>query len=61
MCAQAGNQRSLAVVTALVQTDAIQSLRHQRRDLHQSTYLPHTSQKIETHPTIMWYQILGFP
>jgi hypothetical protein len=33
-----GNQRSRGVVTAQVQTDAIQSLRDQRRDLHQSTY-----------------------
>jgi hypothetical protein len=39
MCAWAGNQRSRGVVTARVRTDAVQSLRHQRRDLHQSTYL----------------------
>jgi hypothetical protein len=38
MCAQVGNQRSRGVVTAWVQTDAVQSLCHQRRDLHQSTY-----------------------
>jgi hypothetical protein len=39
MCARVGNQRSHGVVTARVRTDAVQSLRHQRRDLHQSTYL----------------------
>jgi hypothetical protein len=39
MCAWIGNQRSRGVVTAWVRTDAVQSLRHQRRDLHQSTYL----------------------
>jgi hypothetical protein len=39
MCAQVGNQRSRGVVIAQVQTDAVQSLRHQRRDLYQSTYL----------------------
>jgi hypothetical protein len=33
-----GNQRSRGVVIARVRTDAVQSLRHQRRDLHQSTY-----------------------
>jgi hypothetical protein len=38
MCAWVGNQWSRGVVTARVQTDAVQSLRHQRRDLHQSTY-----------------------
>jgi hypothetical protein len=38
MCARVGNQRSRGVVTAWVQTDAVRSLRHQRRDLHQSTY-----------------------
>jgi hypothetical protein len=39
MCAQVGNQQSRGVVTAWVQTNAVRSLRHQRRDLHQSTYL----------------------
>jgi hypothetical protein len=39
VCAQVGNQRSRGVVTALVQTDAVRSLPHQRRDLNQSTYL----------------------
>jgi hypothetical protein len=38
MCARVGNQRSCGVVTAWVQTNAIQSLHHQRRDLQQSTY-----------------------
>jgi hypothetical protein len=38
MCAQVGNQRSRGVVTARVQTDIVQSLRHQRRDLHHLTY-----------------------
>jgi hypothetical protein len=38
MCARVGNQRSRGVVTAQVRTDAVRSLHHQRRDLHQSTY-----------------------
>jgi hypothetical protein len=38
MCARVGNQRSRGVVTARVRTDAVRSLRHQRRDLHQSIY-----------------------
>jgi hypothetical protein len=38
MCTWVGNQQSSGVVTARVQTDAVQSLRHQRRDLHQSIY-----------------------
>jgi hypothetical protein len=38
MCAWVGNQRSRGVVTAQVQTNAVQSLHHQRRDLHQLTY-----------------------
>jgi hypothetical protein len=38
VCAWVGNQRSCGVVTARVRTDAVRSLRHQRRDLHQSTY-----------------------
>jgi hypothetical protein len=38
MCARVGNQRSRGVVTARVRTDAVRSLRHQCRDLHQSTY-----------------------
>jgi hypothetical protein len=38
MCTWVGNQRSCGVVTAPVRTDAVRSLYHQRRDLHQSTY-----------------------
>jgi hypothetical protein len=38
VCAWVGNQRSRGVVTAQVRTDVVQSLRHQRRDLHPSTY-----------------------
>jgi hypothetical protein len=38
MCAWVGNQRSRGVVTERVRTDVVRSLRHQRRDLHQSTY-----------------------
>jgi hypothetical protein len=38
MCTRVGNQRSHGVVTARVRTNVVQSLRHQRRDLHQSTY-----------------------
>jgi hypothetical protein len=38
MCAWVGNQWSHGVVTAQVRTDAVRSLHHQRRDLHQSTY-----------------------
>jgi hypothetical protein len=38
VCERVGNQRSRGVVTARAQTDTVRSLRHQRRDLHQSTY-----------------------
>jgi hypothetical protein len=38
VCARVGSQRSRGVVTARVQTDAVRSLRHQRRDLPQLTY-----------------------
>jgi hypothetical protein len=38
VCARVGNQRSCGVVTALVRTDTVWSLRHQRQDLQQSTY-----------------------
>jgi hypothetical protein len=38
VCARVGNQWSHGVVTAQVRTDAVRSLRHQHRDLHQSTY-----------------------
>jgi hypothetical protein len=36
VCARVGNQQSRGVVTALVRTDAVQSLHHQHRDLYQS-------------------------
>jgi hypothetical protein len=39
MCSRVGKQRSRGVVTARVQTDVVRSLCHQRRDLHQLTYL----------------------
>jgi hypothetical protein len=38
MCAQVGNQWSRGVVTARVRIDTVRSLRHQRRDIHQSTH-----------------------
>jgi hypothetical protein len=38
VCTWVGNQWSRGVVTARVQTDTVRSLRHQHRDLHQSTY-----------------------
>jgi hypothetical protein len=38
MCAWVCNQWSRGVVTARVRTDAVHSLRHQHRDLYQSTY-----------------------
>jgi hypothetical protein len=38
MCVWVGNQQSRGVVTARVQIDTVQSLHHQRRDFHQSTY-----------------------
>jgi hypothetical protein len=41
MCVWLGNQQSCGVVTRRVQTDAVRSLHHQHRDLHQlnSLYL----------------------
>jgi hypothetical protein len=54
MCARVGNQRSHGVVTAWVRTDVVQSLRHQRRDLNQSTY-PVPLRRIGTHPTIIFH------
>jgi hypothetical protein len=39
VCAWVGNQRSRGVVTVRVRIDVVRSLHHQRRDLHQSTYL----------------------
>jgi hypothetical protein len=53
MCALVGNQQSCGVVTAWVRTDAIQSLRHQRRDLHQSTY-PYLSEDRDS----SYYQVV---
>jgi hypothetical protein len=55
MCARVGNQRSHGVVTARVRTNAVWSLRHQHRDLHQSTY-PYLSEDRDSsyyqeHPT----------
>jgi hypothetical protein len=38
VCARVGNQRSRGVVTSQVRTNAVQSLHHQRRYLHQSNY-----------------------
>jgi hypothetical protein len=59
MCAWVGNQRSRGVVTAWFQTDVVRSLRHQRRDLHQSTY-PYLSEDRDS----TYYQVVsnfGFP
>jgi hypothetical protein len=59
MCAQVGNQRSRGVVTAWVRTDAVRSLRHQCRDLHQSIY-PYLSENRDS----SYYQVVsdfGFP
>jgi hypothetical protein len=59
MCAWVGNQRSRGVVTARFQTDTVRSLRHQRRDLHQSTY-PYLSKDRDS----TYYQVVsnfGFP
>jgi hypothetical protein len=38
MCARVDNQQSYGVVIVWVRTDVVRRLRHQRRDLHQSTY-----------------------
>jgi hypothetical protein len=54
MCARVGNQRSHGVVTARVRTDAVQSLRHQRRDLHQLTY-PYLSEDRDS----SYYQVVS--
>jgi hypothetical protein len=59
MCAWVGNQQSRGVVTARVQTDVVWSLRHQRRDLYQSTY-PYLSEDRDS----SYYQVVldfGFP
>jgi hypothetical protein len=57
MCAWVGNQWSHGVVTARVQTDVVQSLRHQ--DFHHSTY-PYLSEVRDS----SYYQVVsdfGFP
>jgi hypothetical protein len=59
VCARVGNQWSRGVVTTRVQTDVVQSLRHQCRDLHQSTY-PYLSEDRDS----SYYQVVsdfGFP
>jgi hypothetical protein len=59
MCAQVGNQRSCGVVTARVRTDAVRSLHHQHRNLHQSTY-PYLLEDRDS----SYYQVVldfGFP
>jgi hypothetical protein len=54
VCARVGNQRSCGVLTARVQTDAVRSLHHQRRDLHQSTY-PYISEDRDS----AYYQVVS--
>jgi hypothetical protein len=54
MCAWVGNQRSHGVVAARVRTDAVRSLRYQRRDLHQSTY-PYLSEERDS----SYYQVVS--
>jgi hypothetical protein len=59
VCTRVGNQRSCGVVTAQVRTDAVRSLHHQRRDLHQSTY-PYLLEDRDS----SYYQVIsdfGFP
>jgi hypothetical protein len=59
MCARVGNQWSHGVVTARIRTDAVRSLHHQRRDLHQSTYLYLSEDRDSS-----YYQVVsdfGFP
>jgi hypothetical protein len=59
MCAQVGNQRSRGVVTAQFKPMLFGVF---IINIEISTnQLTHTSRKIRTHPTIKWYQILGFP
>jgi hypothetical protein len=57
VCAWVGNQRSRGVVTARVLTDVIQSLHHQRRDLHQSTY-PYLSEDRDSFYYHMLWDVL---
>jgi hypothetical protein len=52
VCARVGNQRSRGVVTARVRSDAVRSLHHQHRDLHQSTY-PYLSKERDS----SYYQV----
>jgi hypothetical protein len=54
MCTRVGNQWSRDVVTAQIRTDAIRSLRHQHRDLHQSTY-PYLSEDWDS----SYYQVVS--
>jgi hypothetical protein len=59
VCAHVGNQQSRGVVTTRVRTDAVWSLYHQRRDLHQSTYLYLSEDRDSS-----YYQVVsdfGFP
>jgi hypothetical protein len=59
VCAWVGNQRSRGVVIARVRTDAVRSLHHQRRDLHQSTD-PYLAEDRDS----SYYQVVsdfGFP
>jgi hypothetical protein len=46
VCARVGNQRRRGVVTARVRTGAVQSLRHQRRDIHRLTYPVHLGRSV---------------
>jgi hypothetical protein len=39
VCTWVGNQQNCGVLTARVRTNAVRSLHHQRRDIHQSIYL----------------------
>jgi hypothetical protein len=54
VCARVGNQRNRGVVSALVRTDVVQSLHHQRLDLHQSTY-PYLSEDQDS----SYYQVVS--
>jgi hypothetical protein len=54
VCAWVGNQWRRGVVTVWVRTDAVQSLRHQHRDLQQSTY-PYLSEDRDS----SYYQVVS--
>jgi hypothetical protein len=59
VCARVGNQRSRGVVIVRVRTNAVQSLCHQRRDVHQLIY-PYLSEDRDS----SYYQVVsdfGFP